>query len=193
MEEEIIEIREIIQEINRRYADKPDYKMKSGEIFPTDTVPVLAMEGKQITARLFRWGIPRWQGKGVVINARRETVLEKNMFRQAFLKRRCIIPSTGFYEWKQAAGSRKKDKYLLHSPDSPMLYMAGIYIEDSQAGLQLPGFVILTTQASPSMQAIHDRMPVILSRQEQADWLQDEAWARHVLEREGPQLQALAV
>jgi len=193
MEEEIIEIREIIQEINRRYADKPDCKMKSGEIFPTDTVPVLAMEGQQITARLFRWGFPRWQGKGVVINARSETVLEKNMFRQAFLKRRCIIPSTGFYEWKPAAGSRKKDKYLLRFPDSPMLYMAGIYIEDSRAGLQLPGFVILTTQASPSVQAIHDRMPVILSGQEQADWLQDEAWARHVLEREGPQLQALAV
>lgn len=191
MEEEIIEIRAIIQEINRRYADKPEYQMKSGEIFPTDTVLVLT--GRSIEARLFRWGFPRRQDKGVIINARSETVLEKNIFRQAFLKRRCIIPSTGFYEWKKAAGSRKKDKYLLRWSDSPMLYMAGIYMEDFQAGLPLSGFVILTTKASPSVQVIHDRMPVILSRQEQADWLQDEAWARHVLEREGPQLQALTV
>lgn len=167
--------------------------MKSGEIFPTDTVPVLALEGQTMRACLFNWGFPRWQGKGVIINARSETVLEKSMFRQAFMQRRCIIPATGFYEWKQVNGSRKKDKYLLRLTDSPMLYMAGIYLENPQAGRQLPGFVILTTAASSSMQAIHDRMPVTVEAQEREAWLQDEIMARHIIAREGPCLQARPV
>ena len=189
-----MEVREIMQEINRRYADKPEYaRIKSGEIFPADTVPVLVLEDQKVQARLFSWGFPRWQGKGVIINARSETAAEKSMFRQAFLQRRCIIPSTGFYEWKAAGTSRKKDKYLLRLADRPMLYMAGIYIENPQAGMQLPGFVVLTTAANPSMQPIHDRMPVIIEPHEQAAWLQDEVLARHIIAREGPQLKASIV
>jgi len=167
--------------------------MKSGEIFPTHVVPVLALENQTLQACLFSWGFPRWQSSGVVINARSETVLEKKMFRQAFLKRRCIIPCNGFYEWKKETGQKQKDKYLLRLPDNPMLYMAGIYTVYEQEGLQLPGFVILTTAANSSMQPIHDRMPVILEHNEQADWLQDEGFARHVIGRECPQLQARLV
>ena len=193
-EEEIIEVREIMREINRRYADKPEYaRVKHGEIFPTDRVPVLVLEDQAVQARLFTWGFPRWQGKGVIINARSETVVEKSMFRQDFLKRRCIIPSIGFYEWKAASGSRKKDKYLLRMADSPMLYMAGIYTVYEQAGMQLPGFVILTTAANPSMQPIHDRMPVIMAKHEQEAWLHDEVLARQIIKREGPQLEARLV
>lgn len=186
-----MEVREILREINHRYADKPEYAtMKSGEIFPTDTVPVLAMEDQKVQARLFSWGFPRWQGKGVIINARSETAAEKSMFQQAFLQRRCIIPSTGFYEWKAAGTGRKKDKYLLRLADSPMLYMAGIYTIYEQAGMQRPGFVVLTTAANPSMQPIHDRMPVIIAKHEQAAWLQDDVLARHIIAREGPELKA---
>lgn len=194
MEEEIIEIREIMQAINRRYADKPEYaRIKSGEIFPTDMAPVLALEDQQVQAGLFTWGFPGWHGKGVIINARSETTAEKNTFRQAFLKRRCIIPSTGFYEWKSVGGSRRKDKYLLRLPNTPMLYMAGLYTVYEQAGRQLPGFVILTTAANPSMQPIHDRMPVIMAKNEQEAWLQDDVLARQIIKREGPKLEARLV
>lgn len=183
-----------MREINRRYANKPEYaRTKRGEIYPTDTVPVLALEEQAVQARLFTWGFPRWQAKGVIINARSETVVEKSMFRQAFLKQRCIIPSTGFYEWKAVSGSKKKDKYLLRLADSPMLYMAGIYTIYEEEGIQMPGFVILTTAANPSMQPIHDRMPVIMAKHEQAAWLQDEVFARHIIEREGPPLEARLV
>jgi putative SOS response-associated peptidase YedK len=164
--------------------------MKSGEIFPTDVVPILSMEGPTLQTNLFSWGFPRWQGGGVIINARRETVMEKKSFRQAFFERRCIIPSTGFFEWKKGTEQKKKDKYLLRLPDTPMLYMAGIYTVYRQEDMNLPGFVILTTSASPSMQAIHDRMPVILRPGEQTDWLRDEIFACRVIEREGPQLEA---
>ena len=184
-------MREIMRQINQRYAGRPEYaRMKSGEIFPADVVPVLTLEDRDLRAGLFSWGFPRWQGSGVIINARRETVLEKKMFRQAFLERRCIIPSTGFFEWKKGTEPKSKDKYLLRLPDTPMLYMAGIYAIYRQEGMDLPGFVILTTAASPSVQPIHDRMPVILQPDERSDWLRDEIFARRVIEREGPWLEA---
>lgn len=178
-------MREIIDEINRRYNDKPEYsRMKSGEVFPTDIVPAIAWADKIRQARLFTWGIPHWKGKGVIINARSETVLGKSMFSQDFARRRCIIPASGFFEWRQEPGSKKKEKYLFCGADAPVLYMAGLY--NNQPGL--PGFVILTTAASPSVQPVHNRMPVILEKHEQEEWLKDEGFARHILQRQGPHL-----
>ncbi|MBP1760726.1 MAG: yedK [Firmicutes bacterium] len=187
-------MREIMRQINQRYAGRPEYaRMKSGEIFPTDVVPVLALEDQTVRTSLFSWGFPRWQGSGVIINARRETVLEKKIFRQAFFERRCIIPSTGFFEWKKGTEQKGKDKYLLRLPNTPMLFMAGIYANYRREGMDLPGFVILTTAASSSVQPIHDRMPVILQPDERTDWLQYESFARRVIEREGPSLEARRV
>lgn len=71
------------------------------------------------------WGFPKWDGKGVIINAKSETASEKNI-KQSLLQRRCVIPSTGFYEWNNAGKS--KEKYLFRSETSPVLYMAGILI-----------------------------------------------------------------
>lgn len=194
MEEEIIEIREIMQEINRRYAGTPEHALiKSGEIFPSNIVPVLSQQGKDTEAHLFSWGFPSWQGKGLIINARSETVTEKPMFRQAFLNRRCIIPSTGFYEWKHIDGQKKKDKYLFRLPGRMVLYMAGIYALLEKDNIKFPGFVILTTAANSSVKTIHDRMPVILQPEEKEAWLTDNSYARHLIEREGPLLEAAMV
>jgi putative SOS response-associated peptidase YedK len=189
-EEEIIEVREIMDEINRRYLGKPEYaSMKSGEIFPADIVPVIALKNKQPQVNLFKWGFPHWKGAGVIINARSETVFEKNMFREAFANRRCVIPATGFYEWQKDSSKKKKDKYLLKQSDTPMLYMAGIYAVYGN----LPGFVILTIAANPSVQPIHNRMPVIIKKQEQEVWLKDEDFARRIITREGPHLDVWAL
>ncbi len=180
-----------MQEINRRYAHRPEHaKLKNGEIFPADTAPVIALADQRPQAYLFTWGLPQWKGSGVLINARSETVGEKPMFRQAFASRRCIIPATGFYEWKKEADKKKKDKYLFRSPDSPLLYMAGIYTVFEKAGIQTPGFLILTTTANSYVQSVHGRMPVLIAKDEQTAWLQDASFARHILNREGPQLEA---
>lgn len=186
-EEEILEMREIMHEINRRYANQPDLaKLKSGEIFPANMVPVIALEEDKPQPQLFTWGFPRWKGSGVIINARSETAAEKGMFRQALQKRRCIIPSSGFYEWHHEGGRKKKDKYLFRLPDTSMLYMAGLYTVYEKEGTYQPAFVILTTAANRSVQSIHDRMPVIIAGEEQEAWLKDEVFAYHVLQREGP-------
>ncbi len=183
-----------MQEINRRYANTSEYaRMKNGEIFPTNTAPVITMIDKQVQACLFTWGFPGWQEGGVIINARSETVAEKAMFRQAFVNRRCVIPATGFYEWQKVPGKKKKDRYLFSMPDTPVLYMAGLYSVYEQDGIKLPSFVILTTAANLSVQPIHNRMPVILEKHEQETWLKDAGFARHIIERQGPRLKALPV
>lgn len=177
MEGEILEYREIINEVNERYKDTPMLSsMKSGEIAPTDIAPVLTAGSTKREAMLMKWGFPKWQGSGVIINARAETALEKAMFRVPLLKRRCAIPSSGFFEWKHDEG-RKKTKYLFRQPESPMLYMAGFYDTFSHTD----SYVILTTAANTSISPYHDRMPLILTADNVDKWLGDTAFATDYL------------
>lgn len=182
-EEEVIEMREIMNEINRRYIGTAELSaMKTGEVFPTDVAPVLTLGEHGREARLMSWGFPKWQGPGVVFNARSETAGEKPMFRDALERRRCVVPSTGFFEWKHEGGKAKKDKYLLTLPGEKMLYMAGFYGSfRDKLGRPYDGFVILTAAANDSMAPLHDRMPVILTPGQQALWLRDMRCGQEIL------------
>lgn len=171
-EEDIIEIREILEEINKRYKDKPDISaMKTGEIFPTETAPVLISHNGERQAQLMKWGFSRWDSKGAIINVRSETALEKKSFRSSLLNRRCIVPATGFYEWRKRAGG--KDKFLFRLAETKMLYLAGLY-EKSPLG---DTYVIMTTAANPSVSLYHDRMPLILEPEMLSQWLTDTDFA----------------
>lgn len=173
---EIGDIEEIIDQIDK---DVNRDKLKTGEIFPSETAPVLCAERETVRPRLFAWGFPGFQGSRLIINARAETALEKRMFQPSILARRCVIPSTGFYEWDKA-----KRKYQCNLPDSDMLYMAGFYncFEGEDR------FVILTTAANPSMIDIHERMPLIIRKQEVENWIYDVQAAKTFLSREQPDL-----
>jgi putative SOS response-associated peptidase YedK len=184
-EEEIDdEMREIMREINRRYIGAAELAaMKTGEICPTDVVPVLAMGNSGREARLMTWGFPKWQGPGVIFNARSETASEKTMFRDALARRRCVVPSTGFYEWKHEAGKAKKEKYLLTLPGERMLYMAGFYgYFRDRSGRPYDGFVIMTAAANESIAPLHDRMPVILPASGLGLWLEGPGAGDEILE-----------
>ncbi len=201
-EEEIIEMKAIIAEVSRKFGDKA---VATGEIYPTNTAPVLTLEGNRLAPIPVAWGFPKWSGAGVVINARSESALEKRMFAKPILTRRCVIPSTGFYEWtpegnlepqlsllsadETPKAKSPKAKLLFWRPDGPMLYMAGMVdTVTGKDGKAKDAFVILTTVANASMSPFHDRMPVILSANEREDWIGSEVFMREVLEREGPEL-----
>lgn len=116
----------------------------------------------------------------VIFNARAETVEEKKTFRQSLFTNRCVVPSTGFYEWDE-----QKKKHLFRLPPGEQtLYMAGICKEYD--GIQR--YVILTTAANNSMKAIHDRMPVILPKDKILLWATDTATALDYLHNEMPEL-----
>ena len=187
-EEEIFEIREIIREVNEKFANTPELaQMKTGEIFPTNIAPILTMDGSKRQARLMKWGFPRFRGSGVVFNAREETAAQKPMFRSSLQHRRCVVPSTGFFEWTH--GADKKDKYMFNLPNSPVLYMAGIYntFLDSQKNPYL-AYTILTEDSNESVTPIHNRMPVILHEAELDAWLMDNSASQAFMNRIGPEL-----
>ena len=134
--EQSAEIQQIIQEVQERV----DRKIKTGEIYPTDQAPVLRNTADGIKPDLLTWGVPL-KGKPV-INARVETVVEKPLFRGSVQQRRCVIPSSGFFEWDE-----RKQKYLFRLFGEDTLYMAGIYQEQEGA----EHYCILTTAANNSM------------------------------------------
>lgn len=155
--------------------------LKTGEIFPTDIVPVLRNEHREVAPVLMSWGFPKWQASGVIINARSETAAEKKMFSSSLLARRCLVPTNGFYEWNHESG-RAKEKYLLRTPCDPMLYLAGLYAGFRKPdGLLYDAFVILTIDANPSVRQLHDRMPLIVEREDRDRWLLDNEFAFSLL------------
>jgi putative SOS response-associated peptidase YedK len=129
-------------------------------------------------AAMLKWGlVPSW-AKDIsigskLINARSETVTEKPSFREAFMKRRCIIPADGFYEWQRTGG--KKQPYFFRMQDQHPFGFAGLW-EKWKAidGQVLETCIILTTEANEVLQPVHDRMPVILHSDDYDLWLDDD-------------------
>lgn len=155
--------------------------LKSGEVFPTDTVAALDAAGP----RAMRWGFARFDGKGKVINARSETALEKNMFRAPMMTNpglpqtgRCLIPASGYFEWETR--EKQKIKYKLRPAKEGLFTFAGLY--RSEVGQDTPVFVILTAPASGGISFIHDRMPLILTPEQRETWLNDPTSAGKLLE-----------
>nr|MBQ4320300.1 SOS response-associated peptidase [Clostridia bacterium] len=159
-------------------------ELKTGEIFPTDTVPLVIERSGILAAAPAMWGFPSPKGKGVIINARAETAVSKPAFADCFQNRRCIIPSTGYFEWSQ-----NKEKYHFRDPNRAMLYLAGLY-NFYDDGIR---FVILTTCANASVSDVHDRMPVILRERELGPWERDIRFAAKCIGRVMPQLVRTAV
>ena len=158
-----------------RWFDELDPFGPRFNIAPTQAAPVVRwMEGGSRLAAL-RWGlIPFWAKDPAIgnrlINARAETVAEKPAFRAAYRARRCLVPASGFYEWKKTA--QGKQPYYITSSDGSVLAFAGLWEAWQPAeGSPILSFAIITTDANPMMQQLHERMPVILVPQAYEEWL----------------------
>ena len=160
------ELQEIVRSIEEKRDSHEQLTFKrSGEIFPTDIVPVQTGLGSY---DLMKWGFIGFNGKPV-INARSETALEKPMFKQSMLERRCLAPASGYYEWKK--DGNRKTKYRFCIPHIP-IYLAGCWRREKAGGLYT--FVILTQPAQEGIATIHDRMPVIITPDRIETWLGDD-------------------
>ncbi len=161
--------------------DPPEFFAARYNIAPTQNAWTLVgdPEGGAVW-RQQQWGlVPFWAKDPAIgnrmINARAETVMEKPSYRQPFRHRRCLIPATGFYEWRKNEDGRKTP-YFISRKDGQMLALAGIW-DSWDKGVSLPQdgplrtFSIITTTANTDMQELHHRMPVILEPIQCADWL----------------------
>lgn len=138
--------------------------------------PGIATVRNQIPGQIdqVKWGlIPHWVDDPndfpTLINARAETIAEKPAFRDAFAKRRCLIPASNFYEWTGRKGSRVP--YFIGVEDQEIFSMAGIWETWTENGTDMESVAIITTDANDVVAELHDRMPVILDREEEDRWL----------------------
>jgi putative SOS response-associated peptidase YedK len=171
------EFKRIIEE-----AEKNIYKeCSTGEIYPSNIAPIYIEDEHNMKPILAKWGLPKYDGNGIVINARVETLSKRPMFKNLVDRSRCVVPASAFYEWKDEEGN-KKDKYAFKKPDS-LIYMAGLYDTVEQSGsrqMSMFGheqvmdicYTIITKEADSSVSPIHDRMPLIIEKCEIEDYLE---------------------
>ena len=133
-----------------------------------------------------RWGlIPSWQPslpKAQPINARAESVATSGMYRQAFARRRCLIPADGFYEWQTKEDGVKRPHFIRRADDD-VFYFAGIWERwhDPATGATIDTAALITTTPSEVMRPVHNRMPVILADEDIAAWMHSDTPADQLL------------
>lgn len=146
----------------------------SWNVTPGQTVPIVTNQGRY-QVELMKWGFvpsrsddPRIGYR--MINARAETVAEKPAYRSAFKSRRCLIPASGYYEWQEV--NRTKTPYYFRLRDEELFSIAGLYETwRDPAGQELATFTLITTTPNEKAAVVHNRMPAILTREAEAQWL----------------------
>jgi putative SOS response-associated peptidase YedK len=143
-------------------------------VAPTQEHPVIINQSTN-QMLMMRWGlVPFWAKDPKIgnrlINARAETATTKPAFRISIKRKRCLVPATGFYEWKRLANG--KVPYYIHLKDDSVFAFAGLYDSWlSSDGEQLMSYAIITTTPNALMSKIHNRMPAVLDRVSEDQWL----------------------
>lgn len=148
---------------------KTSYNVSPGSYMPTVT------GGAKNELNLMKWGlIPSWAKDPAIgykmINARADTVTVKPAYKKCFQKQRCLVPASGFFEWKKFGETKKPFYIKLKNED--LFSFAGLYdVWKDAEEKEIVSFTIITTEANSVVENIHDRMPVILTREEEGMWL----------------------
>jgi len=162
---ELLGLPEMPAQFTARYNAAPTQSILAARLTPE----------RRREAVFLRWGlVPHWADDVKIahklINARCETVASKPSFREAFKKRRCLIPADGFYEWK--AEGKKKKPFRFRRPDRKAFLFAGLWERRERPGEEpLQTCTIVTTTANGPVRPFHERMPVVLTKDAAAKWL----------------------
>ena len=167
----------------------------SGNIRPTDIAAVLA-PNKQGNMAVFPmvWGFTHEATPKPIINCRIETADQKAMWKDSWFRRRCIIPASWYYEWgvppseicfRNANEQHriKKENYVIQLEGAEITYLAGLYRYEEHCGMQVPVFSILTKESVAPVRTIHDRMPLILGKENLKEWIRPDGNPRIIAER----------
>ena len=178
-------------EIHRLYDVTNSVNLRARyNIAPTQDVLAIIYDGatKQRRGEMVRWGLVPFWAKDVkigyhLINAKAETIAEKPSYREAFKKRRCIIPADAFYEW-QETGHSLKQPYAIAMKDRSVFGFAGLWEKwtDKASGETIRSCTIITTEPNKLCAPIHNRMPAILDPADYEQWLGERATSNNALQ-----------
>ncbi len=170
---------DLIKILNNRYdinEEEIDYELPRFNVAPSDNVLSIINDGKNYRVGKLQWGfIPFWakDDKFISINAKAETLSSKPMFKDAYKNKRCTILADGFYEWKKE--NNRKIPYRFILKDQNIVPLAGLWSPFIKTdGTKIFTCTIITTTPNELMAPIHDRMPLILTKENEKIWLNPE-------------------
>ncbi len=167
------------EELSRRFdvSLTDDIFPENYNVAPGQVMPVITQDESGRKLEFMKWGfVPHWAKNPNVgyrlINARDDTIFEKPTWKSAVLRRRALIPADGFYEWKQlSTSSSQKQPFYIYPKQHKLFAFAGVWsVWRDAADRELKTFSIITTKPNREMKTIHDRMPVILQRNDEPTW-----------------------
>lgn len=140
------------------------------------------------------WGFNHESSDKPLVNCRIETADQKALWKDSWLNRRCIIPASWYYEWgvlPSEAGIRiendqpkiKKEKFAIQPEGAEITYLAGLYRFEEHYGAQIPMFTVLTRESAAPVSDIHDRMPLILGKDDLNEWISKDSDPRKVAKK----------
>ena len=167
----------------------------SGDLYPSDIAPVLAPNKHgQMAIFPMAWGFTHQATPKPIANCRVETADRRPMWRDSWYRRRCVIPASWYYEWGYPVyeedsrnmlehRNTKKIKFAIQTEGSDVTYIAGLYRYEEHGGMQVPMFTILTREAAGTVRDIHDRMPLILDKEDVKEWIRPNGDPRSIAEK----------
>ncbi len=153
-----------------------NYSDQSFNISPSNLINVIYKENKKLYIDNFFWSYSFFNKQNnitqFVINARIETIVSKFLFKESFIKRKCLIISNGYFEWKKI--NNTKQPYLISIPKNELMFFGGIWRQEIINNIKSNVVCIITKEANENLSKIHSRMPLIMSHNEGMDFLNDD-------------------
>ena len=154
-----------------------NYSNKSYNISPSNLINVIYKNNNSIYIDNLFWSFSYFNKLNnitqFVINARIETIVSKYLFKESFIKRKCLIISNGYFEWKKIENT--KQPYYISIPKNELMFFGGIWREEIKNNLKTNVVCIITKEANENLSKIHTRMPLIMSHNEGLDFLNDDS------------------
>lgn len=167
------------EKIREQFGVETINPLKSFNIAPTEAALCIMKSNDELTAVEMRFGIVPWYAQNkkpsLLLNARVETVTEKAAFRQSLKYRRCLVLMSGFFEWQHSKEGKNtiKQPYYISRKDKKLMAVAGLWDKfKPQPDITIPSCLVLTTNANEIVKDLHDRMPWMLTKQQQEKWLE---------------------
>ena len=152
-----------------------NYTDKSYNISPSNKINIIYADKNNLLINTFSWSYSFFSKQNnitqFVINARIETIINKYLFKESFIKRKCLIIANGYYEWKNV--NNQKQPYLVSIPQNELLFFGGIWREEIRDNKKVNVVCIITKEANEKLSYIHNRMPLILSHNDGLNFLND--------------------